>query len=165
MEFCIIGSDGLFTGMSFQTAINIVKDFISKGRSGEDACRELILRSRMYEKEWKMRFRKSKDDISVIILFFHITKHHPTTDAFVEEVDTTFAQSDDEPLVVDSPEEKLTRSHSEVSMTLYLSRQSQRDSTKTSIREMFSRTPDEFYDVYLPPANHEFVSVDNETDV
>ena len=112
-----------------------------------------------------MRLRKSKDDISVIILFFHITKHHPTTDAFVEEVATTFAQSDDEPLVVDSPEEKLTRSHSEVSMTLYLSRQSQRDSTKTSIREMFSRTPDEFYDVYLPSANHEFVSGDNETDV
>ena len=46
VEFCIIGSDGLFASLSFQTAINIVKDFVAKGRSGEEACRELILRAR-----------------------------------------------------------------------------------------------------------------------
>lgn len=46
VEFCIIGSDGLFASLSFQTAINVVKDFISRGRSGEDACRELITRAR-----------------------------------------------------------------------------------------------------------------------
>lgn len=48
IEFCIIGSDGLFSTVSYQTAINIVKDCIIKGRSGEDACRELILRCRQY---------------------------------------------------------------------------------------------------------------------
>ena len=47
VEFCIIGSDGLFASLSFQTAINVVKDFIARGRSGEDACRELITRARV----------------------------------------------------------------------------------------------------------------------
>ena len=37
MEFCIIGSDGLFSVLAFQTAVNMVKDSVSRGRSGEEA--------------------------------------------------------------------------------------------------------------------------------
>ena len=48
MEFCIIGSDGLFSVLAFQTAVNMVKDSVSRGRSGEEACRELVTRARRW---------------------------------------------------------------------------------------------------------------------
>ena len=48
MEFCIIGSDGLFSVLAFQTAVNMVKDSVSRGRSGEEACRELVTRARQW---------------------------------------------------------------------------------------------------------------------
>ncbi|KAK8801008.1 hypothetical protein WA538_003939 [Blastocystis sp. DL] len=62
LEFCILASDGLFSIISFQMAINIVKDCMLMGKTGEEACDELVRRARS----------KTKDDISVIILFFHI---------------------------------------------------------------------------------------------
>lgn len=46
IEFCIIGSDGVFSVMNCQTAVNIVKETIQQGRSGEEACKELIERCR-----------------------------------------------------------------------------------------------------------------------
>ena len=153
VEFCIIGSDGLFASLSFQTAINVVKDFIARGRSGEDACRELITRARA----------KSTDDISVIVLFFHVPRHNRTTDAYVGALDEQqFAQSDDEPVEsgAASPPQRLARSHSEVSMSLYLSRQSQRDSaTRASVREMFARTAEEFVEMRLPSVGRDGASM------
>lgn len=111
-----------------------------------------------------MRDRKSTDDISVIVLFFHVSKHNQAHDAFVGDLDPFFAQSDDEPLS-EEPEEpegqRITRSHSEVSMTLYLSRQSQRDSiARTSLRDMFSRTPDELHEMRLPSVGRELSSME-----
>ena len=46
IEFCIIGSDGVFSAISYQEAINIVKRSILNGRSGDDACQEIINKCR-----------------------------------------------------------------------------------------------------------------------
>ena len=46
MEFCILASDGLFSIISFQMAINIVKDCMLMGKTGEEACDELVRRAR-----------------------------------------------------------------------------------------------------------------------
>ena len=163
VEFCIIGSDGLFASLSFQTAINVVKDFITRGRSGEDACRELITRARAWAHRNAITGSKSTDDISVIVLFFHVPRHNRTTDAYVGALDEQqFAQSDDEPVEsgAESPPQRLARSHSEVSMSLYLSRQSQRDSaTRASVREMFARTAEEFVEMRLPSVGRDGASM------
>ena len=49
IEFCIIGSDGLFSEISYQNAVNIVKKAILDGMTGDDACKQLINQARMYE--------------------------------------------------------------------------------------------------------------------
>ena len=72
MEFCILASDGLFSIISFQMAINIVKDCMLMGKTGEEACDELVRRARSKDSMVSVTCRKTKDDISVIILFFHI---------------------------------------------------------------------------------------------
>ena len=46
LEFCILASDGLFSIISFQMAINIVKDCMLMGKTGEEACDELVRRAR-----------------------------------------------------------------------------------------------------------------------
>lgn len=158
----MIGSDGLFASLSFQTAINVVKDFIARGRSGEDACRELVTRARAWGHRNTVTGSKSTDDISVIVLFFHVPRHNRATDAYVGALDEQFAQSDDEPVesAAESPPQRPARSHSEVSMSLYLSRQSQRDSgTRASVREMFARTPEEFVEMRLPSVGRDGASM------
>ena len=106
---------------------------------------------------------KSTDDISVIVLFFHVSRHNRTNDAYVGALDEQqFAQSDDEPVDSDAepPLQRLARSHSEVSMSLYLSRQSQRDSAaRASVREMFTRTPEEILEMRLPSVGWEGASM------
>ena len=81
-----------------------------------------------------------------------MSRHNRTNDAYVGALDEQqFAQSDDEPVDSDAepPLQRLARSHSEVSMSLYLSRQSQRDSAaRASVREMFTRTPEEILERY-----------------
>ena len=72
LEFCILASDGLFSIISFQMAINIVKDCMLMGKTGEETCDELVRRARSYDQAVDVTFRKTKDDISVIILFFHV---------------------------------------------------------------------------------------------
>ena len=47
LEFCIIATDGLFSIISFQMAINIVKECLSHGKTGEEACDELVRRARL----------------------------------------------------------------------------------------------------------------------
>ena len=106
-----------------------------------------------------MRRSKSTDDISVIVLFFHVAKHNRTNDAFLGELDEPLAQSEDELPPEDSPTQRLARSHSEVSMSLYLSRQSQRDSARASVHEMFPRTPDEVHEMRLPSVGRDGVSM------
>ena len=64
-----------------------------------DACRELITRARAWEHRNTITGSKSTDDISVIVLFFHVPRHNRTTDAYVGALDEQqFAQSDDEPV-------------------------------------------------------------------
>lgn len=92
-----------------------------------------------------------------------MSRHNRTNDAYVGALDEQqFAQSDDEPVDSDAepPLQRLARSHSEVSMSLYLSRQSQRDSAaRASVREMFTRTPEEILEMRLPSVGWEGASM------
>lgn len=140
LEFCIIGSDGLFSVLAFQTAVNMVKDSVSRGRSGEEACRELVTRARQWAWVSGVRRRSTKDDISVIILFFHIKKHQKSPPA-MEPVEV--CAYDDSGVVVEEEEAKervsLPRCLSDVSQSVHSSRQSARVIPKASIMEVFRR--------------------------
>lgn len=68
-EFCIIASDGLWDVMDSQTVINYVRSRINDKSDVEDIVQELV--NDAIEKG-------SIDNVSVIILIFHLDKISPT---------------------------------------------------------------------------------------
>lgn len=88
-----------------------------------------------------MRRRSTKDDISVIILFFHIKRHQKSLPAEMEPVEV--CAYDDSGVVVEEEEAKervsLPRCLSDVSQSVHSSRQSARVIPKASIMEVFRR--------------------------
>ena len=89
----------MFSVLGYQAAVNIVKETIQEGRSGEEACKELVERCRQYGKVDWIRDRKTHDDISVIILFFHISKHtksHGLIDKAIIQHSRSFSDGEEE---------------------------------------------------------------------
>ena len=109
-----------------------------------------------------MKSRRTKDDISVIILFFHIKKHEKTHLGLLESSsdEEERALSDDDDMINEAKQNRsadtyhVTRSLSDVNMSVYGSRQSHRDVTKTVLREIFSGDS-------LPPIGSELLSFQN----
>lgn len=67
-EFCVIASDGLWDVMDSQTVVNYIRERINDKNDVEDIVQELVNDS--IEKG-------SIDNVSVIILIFHLDKVSP----------------------------------------------------------------------------------------
>ena len=86
-----------------------------------------------------MRNRNTCDDISVIILFFHIKKHQKSLAVNMEPAE--ICAFDDSRLKVEESEKKfnIPRCQSDVSSSVHSWRQTVKGLSKTSIMEVFPR--------------------------